>query len=70
MNEQELDSLYVLLHRFKKQEIKCVCRHSPKCKYKGKDNECHILGIMEDVWERRQALDNNDHEDSYAEGVE
>lgn len=27
MDEQELDSLYVLLHRFKKQEIKCACRH-------------------------------------------
>lgn len=71
MDEQELDLLYVLLHKFKTKEISCVCRHSPECKYKGKAGECHILSIMEDVWERRQASGSNkEHKGSCSEGCE
>lgn len=71
MDEQELDLLYVLLHKFKTKEISCVCRHSPECKYKGKAGECHILSIMEDVWKRRQErYKESEHEDSHGEGHE
>ena len=54
MDEQELDLLYELLHKFKTKEISCKCSHVPKCRYKGAEGDGHILSIMEDAWIRRE----------------
>ncbi len=58
MDEQELDLLYELLHKFKTKEISCKCSHVPKCRYKGAEGDCHILSIMEDAWIRREEKKN------------